>query len=144
MCSTTCGLGEITRSRLCQTGCDYVTSDDLTQSQSCKDRDCPGKITTISQKSYFQYSVKAVLILRSLLSFKPTLIGLDGQSLFRFFNFSTNFSGSVDEDLNFEVGQEVFVDNGCSAILMGEMWYFGGNKANNYNGNTSYLRQVGF
>ena len=32
----------------------------------------------------------------------------------------------MDDDLNFEYGQETDVYAGCGATLMGEMWYFGG------------------
>ena len=36
------------------------------------------------------------------------------------------FLGSFDDDLNFEYGEGTDVYTGCGAILMGEMWYFGG------------------
>ena len=41
-CSATCGVGESIRSRSCQAGCDHFT-DDLTQTQECNEKECPGK-----------------------------------------------------------------------------------------------------
>ena len=32
----------------------------------------------------------------------------------------------MDDDLDFEYGEGVYTEEGCGAILMGEMWYFGG------------------
>ena len=32
----------------------------------------------------------------------------------------------MDDDLSFEYGEETDANCGCGAILMGEMWYFGG------------------
>ena len=36
--------------------------------------------------------------------------------------------GNVDTDLNFEYGENTNVYGGCGATLMGEMWYFGGDR----------------
>ena len=44
-------------------------------------------------------------------------------------------SGNVNEDLNFEYGEETDVDGGCGALLRNVFWYFGG-------GYTSTKRQV--
>ena len=41
-CSTSCGDGEMIRSRSCLTGCESST-DDLTQTKACNDQQCPGK-----------------------------------------------------------------------------------------------------
>ena len=35
-------------------------------------------------------------------------------------------SGNVNEDLNFEYGEETDVDRGCGALLRNVFWYFGG------------------
>ena len=40
-CSMTCGSGEQTRTRTCDQNCANVSSDDLSQTQSCNDADCP-------------------------------------------------------------------------------------------------------
>ena len=32
----------------------------------------------------------------------------------------------MDDDLSFEYGEGADANGGCGAILMGEMWYFGG------------------
>ena len=42
-CSLTCGSGEETRTRACDKNCDDVRTDDLSETQSCNDDDCPGK-----------------------------------------------------------------------------------------------------
>ena len=42
-----------------------------------------------------------------------------------------DFNGNVNEDLNFEYGEEVTVYDGCGASFMGEFWYFGGDGAAN-------------
>ena len=34
----------------------------------------------------------------------------------------------MDDDLDFEYGEGVYTEEGCGAILMGEMWYFGGSR----------------
>ena len=36
--------------------------------------------------------------------------------------------GNVDSDLNFEYGENAAARGGCGATLMGEMWYFGGDR----------------
>ena len=38
------------------------------------------------------------------------------------------FEGNVNEDLNFEYGDEADPYKGCSATLFGEFWYFGSEK----------------
>ena len=40
-CSTSCGGGEMIRSRSCLRDC--PSTDDLTQTQACNDQPCPGK-----------------------------------------------------------------------------------------------------
>ena len=42
-CSVTCGAGEQTRTRTCDNNCDGVQNDDLSETQSCNNGDCPGK-----------------------------------------------------------------------------------------------------
>ena len=42
-CSLTCGSGEQTRTRTCDQNCDDVQNDDLSETQSCNNGDCPGK-----------------------------------------------------------------------------------------------------
>ena len=42
-CSVTCGSGEQTRTRTCDENCDGVQNDDLSETQSCNNGDCPGK-----------------------------------------------------------------------------------------------------
>ena len=37
--------------------------------------------------------------------------------------------GTVNEDINFEYTNGADVDVGCGAVLMGEYWYFGGEKS---------------
>ena len=34
------------------------------------------------------------------------------------------------------------MDRGCAATFFGEMWYFGGDVAQNKNGNVDYRKQV--
>ena len=36
------------------------------------------------------------------------------------------YSGNVNEDLNFEYGEETDVRYGCGALLRNVFWYFGG------------------
>ena len=38
----------------------------------------------------------------------------------------TRISGSSNDALNFEYGDEVVAHNGCAATLFGQFWYFGG------------------
>ena len=40
-------------------------------------------------------------------------------------------SGNVNEDLNFEYGEETGVYGGCGALLRNVFWYFGGWSLNN-------------
>ena len=47
-CSVTCGLGQQTRTRTCDQGCDDVTNEDLEQTQSCNEVECPG-MTNVSR-----------------------------------------------------------------------------------------------
>ena len=47
-CSVTCGPGERTRSRTCDQGCTDVPSDDLQQTESCNEVDCPLYCISIS------------------------------------------------------------------------------------------------
>ena len=42
-CSLTCGSGEQTRTRECDQNCDDIQTDELSETQSCNDDDCPGK-----------------------------------------------------------------------------------------------------
>ena len=42
-CSLACGLGQQTRTRTCDQYCDGVQNDDLEETQSCNNGDCPGK-----------------------------------------------------------------------------------------------------
>ena len=49
-CSTSCGGGEMIRSRSCLTGCE-LSSDDLTQTQACNDQQCPGNKMLIFKRS---------------------------------------------------------------------------------------------
>ena len=37
--------------------------------------------------------------------------------------------GNVDYDLNFEYGDGTDAYSGCGAVMMGEMWYFGGSES---------------
>ena len=41
-CSATCGPGQQTRTRTCDQGCDDVPNEDLEQTQSCNEVECPG------------------------------------------------------------------------------------------------------
>ena len=41
-CSLTCGTGEKTRTRKCETNCDDVSTDQLAESKGCNDENCPG------------------------------------------------------------------------------------------------------
>ena len=41
-CSPTCGSGQQTRTRTCDQNCDGVQNDDLEETQSCNNGDCPG------------------------------------------------------------------------------------------------------
>ena len=42
------------------------------------------------------------------------------------------YSGTYNDDLDFEYGDGTSVYNGCGATLMGQFWYFGGSgSANN-------------
>ena len=53
-CSTSCGDGEMKRSRLCLTGCEYSTdeySTDLTQIQACNDQQCLAVLVLSSHQS---------------------------------------------------------------------------------------------
>ena len=43
-------------------------------------------------------------------------------------------SGNVNENINFEYGEDTIAHYGCGATLFGQFWYFGGNK--------EYKRQV--
>jgi len=36
------------------------------------------------------------------------------------------YSGNVNEDLDFEYGEETEVSNGCGTLLRNVFWYFGG------------------
>ena len=36
------------------------------------------------------------------------------------------YSGNVNEDLNFEYGEETGAHGGCGALLRNVLWYFGG------------------
>ena len=36
------------------------------------------------------------------------------------------YSGTYNDDLDFEYGDGTSVYNGCGATLMGQFWYFGG------------------
>ena len=42
-CSPTCGSGQQTRTRTCNQYCDGAQNDDLEETQSCNNGDCPGK-----------------------------------------------------------------------------------------------------
>ena len=37
-----------------------------------------------------------------------------------------NYSGLVDDNLDFEYGNDVSLWGGCGITLSGQMWYFGG------------------
>ena len=47
-----------------------------------------------------------------------------------FVNADFVYSGNVNEDLNFEYGEETEVHNGCGALLRNVFWYFGGSGSN--------------
>ena len=47
-CSVTCGSGERTRSRTCDQGCADVPNDDLEETESCNEVDCPLYCISIS------------------------------------------------------------------------------------------------
>ena len=38
-----------------------------------------------------------------------------------------NYSGLVDDNLEFDYGNRVSLQSGCGITLLGQMWYFGGN-----------------
>ena len=40
-CSVTCGAGEKTRTRTCDQNCAGIPNDDLLQTQTCNDTECP-------------------------------------------------------------------------------------------------------
>ena len=40
-------------------------------------------------------------------------------------------SGTYNDDLDFEYGDDTSVLEGCGATLMGQFWYFGGRPLNN-------------
>ena len=40
-CSVTCGAGEKTRTRTCDQNCSGIPNDDLLQTQTCNDTECP-------------------------------------------------------------------------------------------------------
>ena len=37
-----------------------------------------------------------------------------------------NYSGLVDDNLNFDYGDDVSIRSGCAVTLRDQMWYFGG------------------
>ena len=41
-CSLTCGSGEQTRTRTCVRSCNGIRNDELLETQSCNDDECPG------------------------------------------------------------------------------------------------------
>ena len=72
-------------------------------------------------------SSPAVLILSTRRSTNvPTLISLDGE---RYFSsnelLSTLYSGNLNTDLEFKIGDEMQLQTGCGTIFKGEMMYFG-------------------
>ena len=48
------------------------------------------------------------------------------------------YSGNVNEDLNFEYGEETIVTYGCGGLLRNVFWYFGG--FGSYNGQVKLLK----
>ena len=53
-CSVTCGSGKQTRTRTCHQNCNHVPNGDLTQTQNCEERGCPGKLLTVTHVSLFE------------------------------------------------------------------------------------------
>ena len=49
-----CGSGEQTRTRTCDRNCDAVQNDDLTETQSCNNDDCPGKYWCLRDVSKYK------------------------------------------------------------------------------------------
>ena len=61
-CSTSCGGGEMKRSRSCLTSCES-SSEDLTQTQACNDQQCPGnKFSLIFKNGPFLEQSEGILI----------------------------------------------------------------------------------
>ena len=51
-CSATCGPGQQTRTRTCDQGCDDVTNEDLKQTQSCNEVECPGMTNFLRTRKF--------------------------------------------------------------------------------------------
>ena len=57
---------------------------------------------------------------------KPFIVDFNGKYFVFYMNVDFIYSGNVNEDLNFEYGEEIKVVKGCGALLRNVFWYFGG------------------
>ena len=70
MCSKTCGEGEYSRTRECVGGiCSRATTEDLFEVQTCKIRECPGKVKNCSNQfrdlfKFYQHGLIGTLALK--------------------------------------------------------------------------------
>ena len=69
----------------------------------------------------------AVLVLSTFKSNnKPFIVDFNGKYFMLFSNFNFRCQGNINEDLNFEYGDNTGVHWGCGATLHNVFWYFGG------------------
>ena len=97
--------------------------------------------TTIKSPCAVPTDSQAALFLNSFReSNKPMVLGLYGRSLSHFQSFISHLyililqflERYINNNLNFEYGENTDPYNGCSAMLNGQMYYFGGVETDGY------------
>ena len=100
----------------------------------CGDFDCAPPTsapTTTSTSTTTTTSISttrnAVLVLGTYDSNnKPFIVDFNGKFLIIFSNINFHCSGNINEDLDFEYGDDTVAHFGCGATLQNVFWYFGG------------------